>query len=118
MSICEKKWKSLAKRMAALGLIENDLKEAFTHGSSKGGQKANKTASRVVLIHTPSKMQVQNNSTRSQHDNRYFARKALCQKVEGVDSILIKKIQKQKKRARKKTIKKLDGATRETSNTI
>ena len=118
MPICDKKWTSLIKRMTILGLLEKDLKETFTHGSSKGGQKANKTSSKVILLHIPTSTQVQNNATRSQHDNRYFARKALCQKVEGADSLAIQKIQKQKKRARRKAIKKLDDLTSQSSEKL
>lgn len=68
--------------MQQLGLAEVDLEEAFVLGSGAGGQKVNKTASAVQLIHLPSGTLVKCGEGRSQHLNRLKARERLCDKVE------------------------------------
>ncbi|MGA0333636.1 MAG: peptide chain release factor family protein [Kiritimatiellia bacterium] len=68
--------------MTQLGLAEADLEESFVLGSGSGGQKVNKTASAVQLIHLPSGLTVKCGEGRSQHLNRLKARERLCEKVE------------------------------------
>jgi len=68
--------------MKRLGLHEEDLEESFVLGSGSGGQKVNKTAQAVQLVHTPSGKVVKCSSGRSQHLNRLGARERLCEAVE------------------------------------
>ncbi|MFW6152183.1 MAG: peptide chain release factor family protein [Verrucomicrobiota bacterium] len=72
----------LAKRMAELGIGEDQLDEKFILGSGKGGQKINKTASCVQLRHKGHGIEVRCQKSRSRAMNRYFARKELCDKIE------------------------------------
>ena len=80
--ITEAKQKQLAERMGKLGLAEADIEEQFIRGSGRGGQKINKTASCVMLLHRPTGVQVKCQRERSQALNRYFARRELCDKIE------------------------------------
>ena len=56
--VTDKKQQELETRMASLGLREQDLEEQFVHSSGPGGQRVNKTASCVWLIHVPTGLQV------------------------------------------------------------
>ena len=69
--------------MARLGIRESDLEEKFVAGSGPGGQKINKTSSRVSLTHSVSGIEIQCQDGRSQAQNRYFARVRLCERIEG-----------------------------------
>lgn len=73
---------SLRKRMAELGIREEDLQEQFLRGTGKGGQKRNKTSACVRLIHRPSGIEVKCERERSQWRNRQVAREMLCDQVE------------------------------------
>jgi protein subunit release factor B len=73
---------ALLKRMAALGIREEDLLESFIRGSGPGGQKINKTASTVQLRHPPSDIEIRCQRGRSQSANRYWARMELCDQLE------------------------------------
>jgi protein subunit release factor B len=68
--------------MQKLGLDEQDLQESFVLSGGSGGQKVNKTASAVQLIHPPSGQVVKCAEARSQHLNRLRARERLCELVE------------------------------------
>jgi len=46
------------KSYAVPELNEDDLRETFVRGSGAGGQKINKTANRVVLVHEPTQLRV------------------------------------------------------------
>jgi protein subunit release factor B len=80
--ITPEKQDRLRERMEALGVREEDLDEHFIRGSGKGGQKINKTSSCVQLIHRPSGIEIRCQQTRSQADNRYWARRELCDRIE------------------------------------
>ncbi|WFB37319.1 peptide chain release factor-like protein [Kiritimatiellota bacterium B12222] len=82
MQASESPWERVMRRMNQLGLSEADLEESFVLGSGSGGQKVNKTASAVQLIHVPSGTKVKCGDARSQHLNRLKARERLCEKVE------------------------------------
>lgn len=84
--------------MAALGLVETDLEESFVLGSGSGGQKVNKTASAVQLIHLPSGLTVKCAEGRSQHLNRLKVRERLCERVE--EERRKKKLERDARRAR------------------
>jgi len=80
--ITPEKQEKLRERMDALHLREEEIDEHFIRGSGKGGQKINKTSSCVQLIHRPSGIEVRCQKTRSQADNRYWARRELCDQME------------------------------------
>lgn len=73
---------TLAERMEALGILEEDLEERFVLGSGRGGQKINKTSSCVYLKHLPTGREVNCQETRSREKNREIARLRLCEYFE------------------------------------
>jgi protein subunit release factor B len=93
MPITPAKWEQLRRRMESLNIREEDLTERFILGSGKGGQKQNKTNSCVYLKHPPSGIEVKCQQERSQEMNRFFARRELCERVEG--EVLKRKTAKQ-----------------------
>jgi protein subunit release factor B len=113
----------LKARMETLGIFEQDLDEHFIRGSGSGGQKINKTSSCVQLTHRPSGIEIRCQHTRSQADNRYWARRDLCEKIE--EKVLgekstkrqaDEKIRRQKRRrSRRAKAKMLDAKTKQGS---
>jgi protein subunit release factor B len=73
---------ALARRLAEVGIHEDDLDESFVHSGGKGGQNVNKVATCVLLVHRPTGMQVKCQQERSQGLNRFLARKWLADKLE------------------------------------
>jgi peptide chain release factor len=107
--ITDAKWQQLRARMLDLEILESDLDEKFIKGSGSGGQKVNKTASCVYLSHAKSGVSVKCQKTRSREDNRFFARRLLCEQVEykttgqmSQKEKMMAKIKKQKKRRRRR----------------
>ncbi|CAM4509003.1 MAG: Peptide chain release factor 2 [Legionella sp.] len=103
--ITKEKWDKLAELMHKLNINDTDLIEKFIVGSGKGGQKLHKTASTVYLKHRPSSLEIKCQESRSQEDNRYFARLRLCEKINSLVNDekskaqqQIEKIKRQKKR--------------------
>jgi protein subunit release factor B len=76
------KLQALTRRLAALGIREEDLRESFVTAQGKGGQNVNKVATCVVLVHEPSGTAVKCQQARSQGLNRYLARRLLADKLE------------------------------------
>jgi protein subunit release factor B len=74
----------LVQWMAALGVREADIEENFVRSSGHGGQNVNKTATRVMLLHRPTGLQVNCQSTRQQGLNRFIARRLLLDKIEAL----------------------------------
>ncbi len=72
----------LARRMAVLGLEEAHLEETFYRAGGKGGQKANKTSSGVILVHKPTGVQIRCHRERGQALNRFLARRLLVEELE------------------------------------
>ncbi len=62
-------------------LLLRDCKLEFRKASGNGGQKVNKTSSAVRLSHEPSGVVVTSAESRSQHENRRHALKALRMKI-------------------------------------
>jgi protein subunit release factor B len=73
---------ALRRRLAELGIREEDLREHFVTSQGKGGQNVNKVATCVVLLHGPSGTAVKCQASRSQGLNRYLARQLLADKLE------------------------------------
>ena len=71
--ISQDKRNALKKRMAKLGIIEDELIERFIKGSGHGGQKINKTSSCVYLHHRPSGIEIKCQAQRSREMNRFLA---------------------------------------------
>ncbi len=82
MSVSPEKEKALAAKMKAAGLREADIEEKFIRSGGKGGQNVNKTSTCVYLKHRPSGLEVKIQQDRSQHLNRFLARRVLLEKFE------------------------------------
>ncbi len=101
------KWKGLQARMEKLGILEQELVEKFVRSGGHGGQNVNKVNTCVQLTHTPSGISVKCQVARSQGENRFHARRILCEKVEeiklGVQSSRAKKIHRIRAQKRKRS---------------
>lgn len=101
--------------MEKLGIRKTDLEEKFIKSSGRGGQKVNKSCSAVFLRHKVTGLSVKVGKHRSLHLNRFLALRALAEKIQAFQSgrhpsdmsNSDRKIQKQKRRRRHKTRKKL-----------
>ncbi|MFT4552065.1 MAG: protein subunit release factor B [Chlamydiales bacterium] len=105
LAISEEKYKQLHKRMALLGISDDDLIEKFILASGSGGQKVNKTNSCVYLKHIPSSIEIKCQGSRSREMNRFFARRKLCERLEEINNVeksakqqAIEKVRRQKQR--------------------
>lgn len=114
MVVGKDKQEGLKERMRNLGIFEEDLIEKFILGSGKGGQKINKTSSCVYLKHIPSGRIVKCQKDRSREQNRYFARRDLCEQIENElfkekseKQMVIEKIRRQKQRKTRKQKQKM-----------
>lgn len=108
------KWRQLKMRMQALGIDEQDIEENFIIGSGQGGQKLHKTASCVQLRHKPSGIILKCQATRSRSDNRFYARRILCEKIDERTNAdkskrqqAIEKIRRQKRKRSKRAKEKV-----------
>ena len=63
-----------------LGIAPRDIVEEFVKGSGRGGQKMNKTSSKVRITHLPSGIQVANQQERERSLNRFLAMRILVEK--------------------------------------
>lgn len=79
--------------MEVLGIREDDLQEQFILGSGHGGQKLQKTSSTVQLKHSPSGLTIKCQQSRSRDENRFHARRLLCDAIE--EQLLQKKSKRQ-----------------------
>jgi peptide chain release factor len=80
--VSSEKAAALERRLAALGVREQDLDESFVASGGKGGQNVNKVATCVVLFHGPTGTQIKCQKARTQGLNRYLARQLLADKIE------------------------------------
>jgi peptide chain release factor len=108
--VTERKTRELLERMRACSLNEEDLQETFVRASGPGGQKVNKTATCVVLMHRPTGLTVKMQKARTQTLNRFYARRRMCELLEdkqrGEDSPRAHhaaRIRKQKDRRRRRS---------------
>ncbi len=113
-SISLTKEKELLERMEELGIKEEDLRENFVRSSGPGGQKVNKTATCVFLVHVPTGLSVKCQQARSQAMNRFLARRLLLDQIERIQTGRIKserarieKIKRQKRKRSKKAKEKV-----------
>ncbi|HNW39546.1 MAG TPA: peptide chain release factor-like protein [Candidatus Omnitrophota bacterium] len=82
MTVAVEKNLTLEKRMALLGVREEDIVENFIRSSGPGGQNVNKTSTCVYLKHLPTGLEVKCQRQRSQLLNRSLARHILLSKIE------------------------------------
>lgn len=68
--------------MKAMGIRESDFQESFICSSGPGGQKVNKRATCVYLVHRPTGLSVKCQKERSQLLNRFLAKRTLLDKIE------------------------------------
>ncbi len=107
----------ITKKALELEVFGEDIEEKMIRGSGAGGQKINKTASCVQLLHRPTGIIVKCQKHREQSKNRLSAYKLLILKIEdlvkGKESERAKKIFKLKKqkvrRSKKAKAKILEG---------
>lgn len=111
-AVSEEKNRWLQLKMAELGVREDELEETFVRSSGAGGQHVNKTATRVQLRHIPTGISVSCMRERSQSVNRFLARRELLERLEAQsgkktpEMKRIERMQKQKDRRRRRTLKK------------
>jgi len=117
--VSQTKKDALTAQMQALGIREPELNEKFILGSGKGGQKVNKTSSCVYLRHGPTGLEVKCGQTRSREQNRFLARRELCDRLEarqrGEQSSrrqAIEKIRRQKRRRSRRQKERILGEKR------
>src|SRR5881409_2064884 len=103
--VSPEKQDQLAQRMAALGVQEADIEETFVRSGGHGGQNVNKSATCVMLLHRPTRLQVKCQATRQQGLNRFLARRLLLDKIEALEKgyvaaerARVEKVRRQKRR--------------------
>jgi protein subunit release factor B len=113
-SVRKDKEEALKAKMASLGIKETDLEEKFIRSSKKGGQKVNKTSSRVYLKYRPTGIEVKCQDGRSQTLNRFLARRILVNKIESLvlgkkaeERQRIEKIRRQKRKRSRRAKEKI-----------
>lgn len=114
MPIRKEKLDALHQRMEELEIREGDLVEKFILGSGKGGQKVNKSATCIYLMHTPTKIEVKCQKSRSREMNRFLARRKLCEQIASNIQLektakqqMIEKIRRQKRKRSKRAKEKV-----------
>ena len=96
---------SLITELNSLGIRKQDLIEKFIRSAGKGGQRTNKVTNCVYIKHLPSGIEIKCQRSRFREDNRFFARRLLCNALKrkllnwnSFEDPRIQKIKKQKKR--------------------
>ena len=114
MIVSPEKEAALAARMAALGVTEDKFRETFVRSSGPGGQKVNKTATCVHLVHLPTGLAVKCQQERSQALNRFLARRLLLDRIERLRKGLVEaekarreKIRRQKRKRSQRAKEKI-----------
>ena len=106
------KWDALRQLMHSLDIDEKKIREHFIRGSGRGGQKINKSAICVQLIYDD--IEIRSQKSRSQADNRFWARRELCEKIaqrrsdrQSEQEALRAKIRRQKNRRARRAKEKM-----------
>ena len=106
------KWDALRQLMHSLDIDEKKIREHFIRGSGRGGQKINKSAICVQLIYDD--IEIRSQKSRSQADNRFWARRELCEKIaqrrsdrQSEQEALRAKIRRQKNRRSRRAKEKM-----------
>lgn len=73
---------ALKERIARLGINPALIEEGFSRGGGKGGQKLNKTSSRVQLYYPPLDIRVACQHERRRSLNRFLALRELVDRIE------------------------------------
>ncbi len=112
--VSHKKEQALLNRMKSLEINEKDIKESFIRSGGRGGQKVNKTSTCVYLKHFPTGIEIKCQKGRTQALNRYYAKLALCNKIEflikkekSLEQQRIEKIRRQKRKRSKRAKEKI-----------
>ena len=113
-NVSPEKERALNELMERLGVKESDFCESFVRSSGPGGQKVNKAASCVQLVHMPSGLSVKCQQSRSQALNRFLARRLLLKRIERIQQGLaqadrdrVERIKRQKRRRSKRAKEKI-----------
>jgi protein subunit release factor B len=108
-AVSEEKNRWLRRKMAQLGVREEDLEESFVRASGNGGQHVNTTSTCVQLRHKPTGISVVCMRERSQSLNRFLARRQLLERLEALaggttpEMKRIERLRKQKDRRRRRS---------------
>jgi len=102
--ITKNKWENLKKLMSSLDIYEENIDENFIKGSGKGGQKLNKSSTCVQLKYK--NLEVKCQKTRSQSDNRFWARRELCDKIMELKNDFVSKKNREYNKIRKQKLKR------------
>ena len=102
--ITKNKWENLKKLMSSLDIYEENIDENFIKGSGKGGQKLNKSSTCVQLKYK--NLEVKCQKTRSQSDNRFWARRELCDKIMELKNDFVSKKKREYNKIRKQKLKR------------
>lgn len=123
MGISKGTYDHLLAWMERLQIRESDLVEKFILGSGSGGQKINKTSSCVYLKHLPTGIEIKCQKGRSRELNRLYARRELCEKIEGRTLAEksqrqqeVEKIRRQKRKRSKRAQEKVLAAKKHRSD--
>lgn len=114
MTISAEKEALLNARMERLGVREEEFRESFVRSSGPGGQKVNKTSSCVQLVHLPTGLSVKCQQERSQALNRFLARRLLLDRIERLQTGIVRaekerveRIRRQKRRRSRRAQEKV-----------
>jgi len=104
--LTDAKYNEILRMIRDLNVNLNDIEEKFIHGGGHGGQKINKTASAVQLIHRPTNTVIRYQHYRERSMNRILALRELLYKLnpDSKKERQIEKIRKQKKRRKRKAV--------------
>jgi len=108
------KVKELIQRIHALKIEPSQIREEFSCGGGPGGQKINKTANCVTLHYDPLNLMIRAQKARQRSLNRFLALRELVDRIEmqysprtSIRLKQISKLQKQKARRRRRSLKKI-----------